>query len=106
MFRGFGNEADAAMGFALWERDHWVPTQAVEAYFEVAYRAIEDSFDKASRPALQSSVDAAKDRWLAYVQERALTFEPSMPGFSLEHLMWAPKTADWVSELAELEERV
>ncbi|GMF58983.1 unnamed protein product [Phytophthora fragariaefolia] len=134
MFRGFGNEIDAAMGFALWERDHWVPTRAVEACFEVAYRAIEDSFEKASRPALPSSVDAAKDRWMAYVRERAqrsdrlrqklictlwewclsdrfpdveteLMFEPSMPGFSLEHLTWAPKSADWVSELSQLEER-
>ncbi|GMF49699.1 unnamed protein product [Phytophthora fragariaefolia] len=134
MFRGFGNEADAAMGFALWERDDWVPTRAVEASFEVAYRAIEDSFDEASRPALRSSVDAANDRWLAYVRERAqrsdrlrqklictlwewclsdgfpdveteLMFEPSMPGFSLEQLTWTPKTADWVSELSALEER-
>ncbi|GMF25873.1 unnamed protein product [Phytophthora fragariaefolia] len=73
MFRGFGNETDAAMEFALWERDHWVPTptRAVEAYFEVAYRALEDAFDEASRPALRSSVDAAEDRWLAYVRERA-----------------------------------
>ncbi|GMF29475.1 unnamed protein product [Phytophthora fragariaefolia] len=81
-----------------------------------------------------TGVDAAKDLWLAYVRERAqrsdrlrqklictlwewclsdrfpdveteLMFEPSMPGFSLEHLTWAPKTADWVSELSELEER-
>ncbi|GMF25875.1 unnamed protein product [Phytophthora fragariaefolia] len=32
-------------------------------------------------------------------------FEPSMPGFSLGHLTWTPKTAGWVSELSALEER-
>ncbi|GMF29952.1 unnamed protein product [Phytophthora fragariaefolia] len=134
MFRVFGNETDAAMGFAMWERDHWVPTRAVEVYFEVSHRALEDAFDEASRPALRSSVDAAKGRWLAYVRERAqrsdrlrqkliytvwewclsdrfphveteLMFEPSMPGISLGHLTWTPKTADWVSELSALEER-
>ncbi|GMF26165.1 unnamed protein product [Phytophthora fragariaefolia] len=134
MFRGFGNETDASMGFAFWERDHWVPTRAVEAYFEVAYRALDDSFDEASRPSLRASVDAAKDRWLAYVRERAqrsdrlrhmlictlwewclsdqfpdvemeLMFEQSMPGYSLEHLTWVPQTADWFSELPALEEK-
>ncbi|GMG17784.1 unnamed protein product [Phytophthora fragariaefolia] len=30
-------------------------------------------------------------------------FEPSMPGFSLEPLGWAPRTTDWLSELPALE---
>ncbi|GMF31086.1 unnamed protein product [Phytophthora fragariaefolia] len=71
MFRGFGNGTDAAMGFALWERDHWVPTRVVEACLEVAYRALEDAFDEASRRTLRSSVDAAKGHGLADVRERA-----------------------------------
>ncbi|GMF42357.1 unnamed protein product [Phytophthora fragariaefolia] len=112
-FRGFDSEADAAVGFALWERDHWIPARAVELYLEVAYRALKESFDEASRPFLQVSVDAVKERCMAYVRERTqrsdrlrqklvctlwewcrsdrfpdvdieLMFEPSMPGFSLE----------------------
>ncbi|GMF36312.1 unnamed protein product [Phytophthora fragariaefolia] len=122
----------ASLGFALWERDHWIPARAVELYFEVAYRTLKESFDEASRPSLQVSVDAAKDRWMAYVRERTqrsdrlrqklvctlwewcrsdrfpdvdieLMFEPSMPGFSLEPLAWTPRTTDLLSELPALE---
>ncbi|GMF46666.1 unnamed protein product [Phytophthora fragariaefolia] len=132
VFRGLGSEADAAVGFALWERDHWIPARAVELYFEVAFRALNESFDEASRPSLQASVDAAKERWMAYVRERTkrsdrfwqklvctlwewcrsdrfpdvdieLMGEPSMPGFSLEPLALTPRTTDWLSELPALE---
>ncbi|GMF42323.1 unnamed protein product [Phytophthora fragariaefolia] len=102
---------------------YWIPARAVELYFEVAYRAVKESFDEASRPSLQVSVDAAKERWMAYVRERTqrsdrlrqklvctlwewcrrdrfpdvdieLMIEPSMPGFSLEPLEWTPRTTD------------
>ncbi|GMF27858.1 unnamed protein product [Phytophthora fragariaefolia] len=100
--------------------------------FEVAYRALKGSFDEASRPSLQVSVDAAKERWMAYVRERTqrsdrlrqklvctlwewccsdrfpdvdieLMFEPSMPEVSLEPLAWTSRTMDWLSELPVLE---
>ncbi|GMF52951.1 unnamed protein product [Phytophthora fragariaefolia] len=110
-FRGFGSEADAAVGFVLWERDHWIPARAVELYFEVAYRAFKESFDEASRPSLQrpASAEIGLYLWEWCRSDRfpdvdiELMFEPSTTAYSLEPLAWTPRTTDWHSELPALE---
>ncbi|GMF37030.1 unnamed protein product [Phytophthora lilii] len=39
-FRGFGDEEDADLGYALWERDHWIPARAVELFFSHAFAVL------------------------------------------------------------------
>ncbi|KAE9162904.1 hypothetical protein PF005_g30663 [Phytophthora fragariae] len=128
-FQGTSTDATekADLGFALWERRHWVKVSATEAYFD------ELSTRHGRRhPTLLKS----RRLWQEYVRGRNLRadrlrqqmvkrlwtgcieydreprqfhsetlLEPTCLQYSFEVLEWAPRTSDWIAEVNELDAR-
>ncbi|KAE9049613.1 hypothetical protein PR001_g3158 [Phytophthora rubi] len=126
-FQGTSTDATekADLGFALWERRHWVKASAIEAHFE----------DLAARHGRRHpSLLRLRQLWREYSRGRNLRadrlrqqmvkrlwtscieydreprqfhtetlLEPSYLQYSFEVLEWAPRTTDWVAEVTELD---
>ncbi|KAE9332293.1 hypothetical protein PR003_g14588 [Phytophthora rubi] len=128
-FQGTSTDATekAHLGFALWERRHWVKASAIEAYFD----------DLAARHGRRNPLLLKlRQLWQAYSRGRNLRadrlrqqmvkrmwtgcieynreprqfhtdtlLEPSYLQYSFEVLEWTPRTSDWVAEVTELDAR-
>ncbi|KAE9271553.1 hypothetical protein PR003_g30475, partial [Phytophthora rubi] len=128
-FQGTSTDATekADLGFALWERRHWVKVSAIEAYFD------ELSTRHGRRhPALLK----LRRLWQEYVRGRNLRanrlrqqmvkrlwtgcieydreprqfhtetlLEPTYLQYSFEVLEWTPRTSDWIADVNELDAR-
>ncbi|KAE8902761.1 hypothetical protein PF005_g24178 [Phytophthora fragariae] len=128
-FQGTSTDATekADLGFALWERRHWVKVSAIEAYFN------ELSTRHGRR---HPTLFKLRRLWQEYVRGRNLRadrlrqqmvkrlwtgcieydreprqfhtetlLEPTFLQYSLEVLEWAPRTSDWIAEVNELDAR-
>ncbi|KAE9002800.1 hypothetical protein PR001_g18147 [Phytophthora rubi] len=128
-FQGTSTDATekADLGFALWERCHWVKVSAIEAYFD----------DLAARHGRRHPLLLKlRQSWQAYSRGRNLRadrlrqqmvkrlwngcteydreprqfhtetlLEPTFLQYSFEVLEWVPRTSDWVTEVTELDAR-
>ncbi|KAE8994050.1 hypothetical protein PR002_g20057 [Phytophthora rubi] len=126
-FQGTSTDATekADLGFALWERRHWVKVSAIEAHFG----------DLAARHGRRHpSLLRLRQLWREYCRGRNLRadrlrqqmvkrlwtgcieydreprqfhtetlLEPSYLQYSFEVLEWAPRPTDWVAEVNELD---
>ncbi|KAF1777549.1 hypothetical protein GQ600_10513 [Phytophthora cactorum] len=126
-FRGDGPKPD--LGFALWERYHWILTGAVEkgCTKEASYpnhdRARLKSKIAPWRLILSQRNDHAdrlrnmyQDRYIKWCLESVtahrrlfirpeLIVEPSVPSYPVEPLPFAPKATDWLADASALERR-
>ncbi|KAG4058078.1 hypothetical protein PC123_g6915 [Phytophthora cactorum] len=93
-FRGDGPKPD--LGFALWERYHWILTGAVKKGF--AREASDPNHDRAL---LKKSVIVPRHSFI----RPELIVEPSVPSYPVDPLPLVPKTTDWLAEAAALERR-
>ncbi|GMF31073.1 unnamed protein product [Phytophthora lilii] len=73
-FRGFGDEEDADLGYALWERDHWIPARAVELFFSHAFAVLANidsaRFGPEDQARICRELEAARAKWVVYLADR------------------------------------
>ncbi|GMF30870.1 unnamed protein product [Phytophthora lilii] len=73
-FRGFGDEEDADLGFALWERDHWIPARAVDLFFSHAFAVLANirstRFGPEDQARIRRELEAARAKWVVYLADR------------------------------------
>ncbi|GMF40727.1 unnamed protein product [Phytophthora fragariaefolia] len=125
--RAVGRTEHSDLGFALWERAHWISVAAVEQWLqqlsdrigsdtpeyletEAAWRAYNKARNlRADRLRLQ----VPKRFWVWCTPDASgevkcpaeILLEPSMLQYSFETLTWAPSTAAWTAEVADLDAR-
>ncbi|GMF18417.1 unnamed protein product [Phytophthora fragariaefolia] len=125
--RAVGRTEHSDLGFALWERDHWISVAAVEQWFqqlsdrigsdtpeylemEATWRAYNKVWNlRADRLRLQ----IPKRFWVWCTPDASgkikcppeILLEPSMLQYSFETLTWAPSTAAWTVEVVDLDAR-
>ncbi|EGZ19610.1 hypothetical protein PHYSODRAFT_327809 [Phytophthora sojae] len=115
------------LGFALWERRHWIRGKAVRAYIDnlaralgqrnVQVLALRQAWSKYHRDRSYRA-DRFRDQMLHRVWNGAITYdrqpqqhrtevllEPSYLQYSFEVMEWVPTTDDWVSEVADVDAR-
>ncbi|KAE9002012.1 hypothetical protein PR001_g16022 [Phytophthora rubi] len=96
-----GTSADATekadLGFALWERRHWVKVSAVKAYFD----------DLATRQGRRNPTHLKLRRlWQEYNRGRNYRADRlRQQMYSFEVLEWVPQTSGWVAEVTKLDAR-
>ncbi|GMF32588.1 unnamed protein product [Phytophthora lilii] len=115
------------LGFASWERGHWIPIGAIEHWLDAFAQEVgEDSAEFQAVLAAWIEFDRARnlraDRYRQQVPHRywdwairpssdpahippELMLEPTILTFSFEVIPWIPKTADWVSEVSVVDDR-
>ncbi|GMF30726.1 unnamed protein product [Phytophthora lilii] len=73
-FRGFGDEEDADLGYALWERDHWIPARAVELFFSHAFGVLANinsaRFGPEDQARIRRELEAARAKGVVYLADR------------------------------------
>ncbi|GMF48467.1 unnamed protein product [Phytophthora fragariaefolia] len=125
--RAVGRTEHSDLGFALWERAHWISVAAVEQWLqqlydrigldtpeyletEVAWRAYNKARNlRADRLRLQ----IPNRFWVWCIPDASgkikcppeILLEPSMLQYSFETLTWAPSTAAWTTEVVDLDAR-
>ncbi|KAE9296043.1 hypothetical protein PR003_g23853 [Phytophthora rubi] len=128
-FQGISTDATekADLGFALWERRHWVKVSAIEAFFDdLAARhgrrnppllRLRQSWRTYSRGrnlrADRLRQQMVKRLWTGCIEydreprqfHTETLLEPTFLQYSFEVLEWVPRTADWVTEVAEVDAR-
>ncbi|GMF11534.1 unnamed protein product [Phytophthora lilii] len=122
-----GRSESSDLGFASWERGHWIPIGAIEHWLDdFAQEVGEDSAEFQAILAAWIEFDRARnlraDRYRQQVPHRywdwairpssdpahippELMLEPTILTFSFEVILWIPKTADWVSEVSVVDDR-
>ncbi|EGZ20271.1 hypothetical protein PHYSODRAFT_328404 [Phytophthora sojae] len=111
------------LGFALWERRHWIRGKTVKAYIDnlaktlgqrnVQVLALRKAWSKYHR-GRSYRADRLRDQMLHRVWNGAITYdgqppqhrtevllEPSYLQYSFEVMEWVPTTDDWASEVAD-----
>ncbi|KAE9294152.1 hypothetical protein PF008_g24623 [Phytophthora fragariae] len=126
-FRGkaFGPTEKDDLGFALYERGHWVATAAVERWLQQLAAILGDTAEL-YLAILAAWTEYARDRnaranrlclqipkrlWTWCLPDAAgevscspeVLLEPSILMYSLEPLPWAPGSADWVAEVLSVD---
>ncbi|KAE9321151.1 hypothetical protein PR003_g17540 [Phytophthora rubi] len=128
-FQGTSTDATekADLGFALWERRHWVKVSAIEAYFDdlaarhgrhnrllLKLRQLWQAYSRGRNlRADRHRQKMVKRLWTGCIeynreprQFRTETLlELSYLQYSFEVLGWTPRTSDWVAEVTELDAR-
>ncbi|KAF1774655.1 hypothetical protein GQ600_4555 [Phytophthora cactorum] len=101
-FRGDGPKPD--LGFALWERYHWILAGAVEKGF--AREASDPNHDRAllKNQYMKWCLESVTVPRHSFIRPE-LIVEPSVPSYPVEPLPLVPKTTDWLAEAAALERR-
>ncbi|GMF38674.1 unnamed protein product [Phytophthora fragariaefolia] len=125
--RAVGRTEHSDLGFALWERAHWISVAAVEQWLqklsdrigsdtpeyletEAAWRAYNKARNlRADRLRLQ----IPKRFWVWCTPDAGgkincppeILLEPSMLQYSFDTLTWAPSTAAWTAEVVDLDAR-
>ncbi|GMG16540.1 unnamed protein product [Phytophthora fragariaefolia] len=125
--RAVGRAEHSDLGFALWERAHWISVAAVEQWLqqlsdrigsdtpeyletEAAWRAYNKARNlRADRLRLQ----VPKRFWVWCTPDAGgkikcppeILLEPSTLQYSFETLTWAPSTAAWTAEVVDLDTR-
>ncbi|GMF47881.1 unnamed protein product [Phytophthora fragariaefolia] len=125
--RAVGRTEHSDLGFALWERAHWISVAAVEQWLqqlsdrigsdtpeyletEAAWRAYNKARNlRADRLRLQ----IPKQFWVWCTPDAGnkikcppeILLEPSMLQYSFETLTWVPSTAAWTAEVVDLDAR-
>ncbi|GMF57414.1 unnamed protein product [Phytophthora fragariaefolia] len=99
--RAVGRTEHSDLGFALWERAHWISVAAVEQWLQ----QLSDRIGSDTPEYLET--EAA---WRAYnkalnLRADRLRLQPSMLQYSFETLTWAPSTAAWTAEVVDLDAR-
>ncbi|GMF47188.1 unnamed protein product [Phytophthora fragariaefolia] len=99
--RAVGRTEHSDLGFALWERAHWISVATVEQWLQ----QLSDRIGSDTPEYLET--EAA---WWAYNKARnlradRLRLQPSMLQYSFETLTWAPSTAAWTAEVVDLDAR-
>ncbi|GMF33422.1 unnamed protein product [Phytophthora lilii] len=73
-FRGFGDEEDADLGYALWERDQWIPARAVDLFFSHAFAVLANirstRFGPEDQARIRRELEAARAKWVVYLADR------------------------------------
>ncbi|EGZ15247.1 hypothetical protein PHYSODRAFT_333515 [Phytophthora sojae] len=115
------------LGFALWERRHWIRGKAVKAYIDnlvstlgqrnVQVLALRQAWSK-YHGERSYRADRLRDQMLHKVWNGAITYdgqppqrrtedllEPSYLQYSFEVMEWVPTTDDWASEVADVDAR-
>ncbi|OWZ02839.1 hypothetical protein PHMEG_00025531 [Phytophthora megakarya] len=124
--RGYGDEKQAVMNFAIYERKHWVSPEAVKHSFSRMTARLGTIMDPEEHRKFKLALDRLKKVWFTYIKERAdradnlRTFlpgrmwpwcvgpdaslpietllDPTLPFYTIENLMWVPGSADWCAE--------
>ncbi|KAE9320362.1 hypothetical protein PR003_g17731 [Phytophthora rubi] len=128
-FQGTSTDATekADLGFALWERRHWVKVSAIEAYFDdlaarhgrrhpllLRLRQLWREYSRGRNlRADRLRQQLVKRLWTGCIEYNReprhfyteTLLEPSYLQYSFEVLEWAPRTADWIAEVTELDAR-
>ncbi|KAF1774044.1 hypothetical protein GQ600_21210 [Phytophthora cactorum] len=101
-FRGDGPKPD--LGFALWERYHWILAGAVEKGF--AREASDPNHDRTllKNQYMKWCLESVTVPRHSFIRPE-LIVEPSVPSYPVEPLPLVPKTTDWLAEAAALERR-
>ncbi|KAE9020388.1 hypothetical protein PR002_g12537 [Phytophthora rubi] len=117
----------ADLGFALWERRHWVKVSAIEAYFDelstrhgrrnptlLKLRRLWQEYSRGRNyRADRLRQQMMKRLWTGCIEynreprqfHTETLLEPSYLQNSFEVLEWTPRTSDWVAEITELDAR-
>ncbi|KAI9983344.1 hypothetical protein PInf_007356 [Phytophthora infestans] len=124
-----GKQGD--LGFALWERLHWLPMVGIErGLVEEAKKVGHDKERLKELRALLKKLFSERDRradrlhnkyreqYMAWSRDSVssgtsgapfirpeLLLEPSKPWYPIENLPFAPRTSDWLSEVPALDAR-
>ncbi|KAE9335488.1 hypothetical protein PR003_g12983 [Phytophthora rubi] len=128
-FQGTPTDATekADLGFALWERRHWVKVSAIEAYFDelstrhgrrnptlLKLRRLWQEYSRGRNyRADRLRQQMMKRLWTGCIEynreprqfHTETLLEPSYLQNSFEVLEWTPRTSDWVAEITELDAR-
>ncbi|EGZ17840.1 hypothetical protein PHYSODRAFT_255752 [Phytophthora sojae] len=101
------------LGFALWERRHWLRGKAVKAYIDnlastlgqrnVQVLALRQAWSKYHRERSYRA-DRLRDQML-HKHRTEVLLEPSYLQYSFEVIEWVPTTDDWASEVADVDAR-
>ncbi|GMF35911.1 unnamed protein product [Phytophthora lilii] len=94
-FRGFGDVEDADLGFALWERDHWIPARAVDLFFSHAFAVLANIRSTRCGDGLLTKTQ----HWPTSLPKSFLSRQ-----FLDTRLTWIPKSLAWLSEVSGLDE--
>ncbi|KAE9194160.1 hypothetical protein PF004_g20795 [Phytophthora fragariae] len=119
--KAFGPTEKDDLGFALYERGHWVATASVERWLQQLAAVLGETSELylailAAWTEYARDRNARADRLRLQIPKRLWTwclpdadgevscspevlFEPSILLYSLEPLPWAPGSADWVKEV-------
>ncbi|KAE8972680.1 hypothetical protein PR001_g26535 [Phytophthora rubi] len=117
----------ADLGFALWERRHWVKVSAIEAYFNelstrhgrrhptlLKLRRLWQEYVRGRNlRADRLRQQMVKRLWTGCIEydreprqfHTETLLEPTFLQYSFEVLGWAPRTSDWIAEVNELDAR-
>ncbi|OWZ11841.1 hypothetical protein PHMEG_00015077 [Phytophthora megakarya] len=125
--RGYGNEKQAVISFAIYERKHWVSPEAVKRFLSRMSARLLTIKDPEEHRKFKLALERLKKVWFKYNKERAdradnlRTFlpgrmwpwcigpdatlpsetllGPTLPFYTIENLMWVPGSADWCAEV-------
>ncbi|EGZ25050.1 hypothetical protein PHYSODRAFT_326122 [Phytophthora sojae] len=86
------------LGFALWERRHWIRGKAVKAYIDNLARTLGQMLHKVWNGAITYDGQPPQHR-------TEVLLEPSYLQYSFEVTEWVPTTDDWASEVADVDAR-
>ncbi|OWY93937.1 hypothetical protein PHMEG_00036481 [Phytophthora megakarya] len=126
--RGYGNEKQAVMSFAIYERKHWVSPETVKRFLSRMAARLSTIRDADERRKFKVALERLKKVWFTYNKERAdradnlrtllpgrmwqwrigpdatlpieTLLDPTLPFYTIENLMWAPGSADWCAGAA------
>ncbi|OWZ02706.1 hypothetical protein PHMEG_00025690 [Phytophthora megakarya] len=124
--RGYSNEKQAVMSFAIYERKHWVSPEAVNRFLSRMAARLSTIKDTDERRKFKLALERLMKVWFTHNKERAdradnlRTFLPgrmwswcvgpeatlpietlldrTLPFYTIENLMWVPGPADWCAE--------
>ncbi|GMG15244.1 unnamed protein product [Phytophthora fragariaefolia] len=125
--RAVGRTEHSGLGFALWDRAHWILVDAVEQWLQqLSDRIGSDTPEYLETEAAWRAYNKARnlcaDRLRLQILKRfwvwcppdasgkiksppEILLEPSMLQYSFETLTWAPSTAAWTAEVLDLDAR-
>ncbi|OWY95231.1 hypothetical protein PHMEG_00034818 [Phytophthora megakarya] len=113
--RGYSNEKQAVMSFAIYEPKHWVSPEAVKRFWSRITARLLTIKDADERRKFKLAFERLKKVWFTYNKERAdradnvRTFlsgrmwtllDPTLSFYTIENLMWIPDSTDWCKKAA------
>ncbi|OWZ02312.1 hypothetical protein PHMEG_00026146, partial [Phytophthora megakarya] len=96
--RGYGNQEQAVMSFAIYERKHRVSPEAVKRFLSRLATRLSTIKDADERRKFKVALERRMCPDATLPIETLL--DPALPFYTIENLMWVPGSADWCAEAA------